>query len=116
MAQRTQGLTNEVLLQLLERCLDNVIYRLGWARTRRQARQFVRHGHILVDGQRVNIPSYLVKSQQTITVKHASHSSPYIREMLEILANTPKWLSGKMVEGQVLHIPVLEDIHTDINA
>ena len=115
-AQHKPGMTSDVLLQLLERRLDNVIYRLGWARTRPQARQFVSHGHILVDGKRVDIPSYLVKAHQSITFKSSTKFSTHIREMLAPSEDTPQWLSSVEAEGRVLHIPLPEDINTDINA
>lgn len=115
MAQRKEGLTGDALLQLLERRLDNVIYRLGWARTRPQARQFVTHGHILVDGQRVNIPSYLVESNQHIAFKPKTRQIPSIRAMLETPANTPQWLERTGGGGQILHLPRRDDIETDVS-
>jgi small subunit ribosomal protein S4 len=82
MASKSKGNTGQVLLQLLERRLDNVVYRLGFACTRRQARQFVAHGHILVNGKKVNIPSYLVSVGDVIEVKPSSRDIPQIRENL----------------------------------
>lgn len=115
MAQRTKELTGDQLLQLLERRLDNVIYRLGWARTRLQARQFITHGHVLVDGKHINIPSYLVKENQNITFKPKTQINPQFRELMETPVSTPKWLNRDAVEGQVLHLPRREDIETNVN-
>ena len=81
MAQRIKGASGVALLQLLERRLDNVVYRLGFARTRPQARQFVNHGHILVDGSRVDIPSFLVKPGQTVVLHRALNDMPDVVEL-----------------------------------
>ncbi|NPA27501.1 MAG: 30S ribosomal protein S4 [Epsilonproteobacteria bacterium] len=87
-AARREGNTGEVLIQLLEQRLDNVVYRLGFATTRAFARQLVNHGHILVDGKRVNIPSYRVKPGQKIEVREKSKNNPQIRRSIELTNQT----------------------------
>ncbi len=87
-ANSVQGNTGENLIQLLERRLDNVLYRMGFATTRRFARQLVTHGHILVDGMKVDIPSYRVKAGQKIEVKEKSKSNPQIIRAIELTAQT----------------------------
>ena len=95
MATKKQGITGEMLLQILESRLDNVVFRLGLANTRREARQIVNHGHITVNGQKVDIPSYLVKPGDVIAVREKSKNSVRIKEIVETNANrvVPKWLS-----------------------
>lgn len=120
MAERMRGVTGTVLLQLLERRLDNLVYRLGIASSRTQARQFVRHGHILVDGRRVDIPSYLVKPGQEITIAEKAREFKVIRDNLESFAQsgTPMpWLEWKPEQwtGRLLAVPSREDIPTQIN-
>ncbi len=87
-AARREGNTGEILIQLLEQRLDNVVYRLGFATTRAFARQLVNHGHILVDGKRVNIPSYRVKPGQKIEVKEKSKTNPQIVRAMELTNQT----------------------------
>src|SRR5512145_674300 len=82
-AERTRGITGETLLQLLERRLDNVAYRLGFATSRPQARTLVRHGHVLVNGKKVNIPSYSVKPGDVVAIRESSRKSPSILHALE---------------------------------
>jgi small subunit ribosomal protein S4 len=93
-ADRKKGITGENLLQLLESRLDNVIYRLGLGASRKEARQLVRHGHFLVNGKKVNIPSFLVKTGDVITVKETSTSSVKLKQNLEDAAGKtiPEWL------------------------
>ena len=104
-ATRKEGVTGELLLQYLERRLDNVIYRLGFGATRRQARQIVSHGHILINGKRVNIASYRVKQGDVITVKEDSKELALIRESVGQKA-IPGWLS---LEENTLKAQVLEN-------
>ena len=104
-ATRKEGVTGELLLQYLERRLDNVIYRLGFGATRRQARQIVSHGHILINGKRVNIASYRVKQGDVITVKEDSKDLASIKESVGQKA-TPGWLS---LEENTLKAQVLEN-------
>jgi len=116
MASKSKGNTGQVLLQLLERRLDNVVYRLGFACTRRQARQFVVHGHILVNGKKVNIPSYLVSVGDVIEVKPSSRDIPQIRENLENKdpRSVPVWLEldKENFRGKVIDLP--KDIQLEI--
>ena len=104
-ATRKEGVTGELLLQYLERRLDNVIYRLGFGSTRRQARQIVSHGHILINGKRVNIASYRVKQGDVITVKEDSKELALIKESIGQKA-IPGWLS---LEENTLKAQVLEN-------
>ncbi len=118
-ASRKRGVTGEILLQLLERRLDNVVYRLGFATSRRQARQLVNHGHILVDGRKVDIPSYLVKEGQVIEVKEKSRKISSIEESIKTAKGRgiPEWLELKPEEfkGVVKSLPKRADITLDIN-
>ena len=93
-ASRAEGNTGEVLLSLIERRLDNVVYRLGFAATRREARQLVNHGHYTVNGKRVNIPSYMVKAGDVIAVSEKSCSNNRFKKLKEddAFVATPKWL------------------------
>lgn len=113
-AERMRGVTGTNLLVLLERRLDNVAYRLGFANSRAQARQLVLHNHVLVDGRRVNIPSYLVKVGQTVQVTEKSRSSAVVRDALEAAARRgcPPWLELEKDEakGRVSMFPTREDI------
>ena len=113
-AERMRGVTGTNLLVLLERRLDNVVYRLGFANSRAQARQLVLHNHVLVDGQRVNIPSYLVKVGQTVQVTEKSRSSAVVRDALEAAARRgcPPWLEMEKDEakGRMSMFPTREDI------
>jgi small subunit ribosomal protein S4 len=113
-AERLRGVTGTNLLVLLERRLDNVVYRLGFANSRAQARQLVLHNHVLVDGRRVNIPSYLVKVGQTVQVTEKSRSSALVRDALEAAARRgcPPWLELEKEEakGRVSMFPTREDI------
>ncbi|MFU0799765.1 MAG: 30S ribosomal protein S4 [Xylanivirga thermophila] len=117
-AERMKGVTGENLLQLLERRLDNVVYRLGFASSRAQARQFVLHGHITVDGKRVNIPSYLVDPGQVVAVAEKSASSmDFFKDLKEQGAQTvPAWLQVdyEKLEATVASLPAREDIDVPI--
>lgn len=106
-AERMRGITGENLLQLLERRLDNVVYRLGFAVSRAQARQLVSHGHIEVNGKKVDIPSYLVKPGDVISVKESSRSMELIKNNLEMGRNVPDWLelNKDAFEGRVVSLP-----------
>ena len=114
-AEAMPGKTGENLLQLMERRLDNVVYRLGFAMTRREARQLVGHGHFTVNGQRVDIPSYLVKAGDMIEVKESSRSSAKFKRLTGEDAPTvlvPKWLERdkNALKGTVVQMPAREDI------
>jgi small subunit ribosomal protein S4 len=94
-ASRQQGVTGHILLQLLERRLDNLVYRAGWAATRPQARQFVSHGHIKVNGRRVNIPSYRVRPGEVIELSDKSREIVTVRWNLDVLDRAvPAWLEA----------------------
>ena len=117
-ASRAEGNTGEVLLSMLERRLDNVVYRLGYASTRREARQLVNHGHFTVNGKRVNIPSFLVKVGDLVAVCEASVSKPRFKKMKEddAYVAAPKWLDRdkNTLQGKVVAIPTKEDIDFEI--
>ena len=114
-ALKTREQTGFALLRLLERRLDNVIYRLGLARTRMQARQFVTHGFVQVDGERVNIPSYLVKPGQDVRVKANLLKIPDVQDLIEQPPPVPGWLERAEGGGRILREPVREEIDQDIN-
>ena len=114
-AARSSGNTGEELLSMLERRLDNVVFRLGFANTRREARQLVNHGHFTVNGKRVDIPSYLVKAGDMIEVKESSRSSAKFKRLTGEDAPTvlvPKWLERdkNALKGTVVQMPAREDI------
>ena len=117
-AARAEGNTGEVLLSLIERRLDNVIYRLGFAATRREARQLVNHGHYTVNGKRVNIPSYLVKTGDVIAVCEKSCSNNRFKKLKEddAFVAAPKWLDRdkNTLSGKVLALPARDDIDFEI--
>lgn len=114
LAERKEGKTGEALLSILETRLDNVIYRLGWANSRAEARQLVVHGHFMVDGRRVDIPSYLTKPGETISICEKSRQSTKIKAVLEANASrpVPKWLelNREVLEAKVISVPTREDI------
>jgi small subunit ribosomal protein S4 len=118
-AERRKGVTGENLLRLLEMRLDNVVYRLGFGSSRNQARQFVRHNHILVNGKRVNIPSYQVKAEDEITVKDDFKKNPFFFQNLEIAGSRgiPDWLSldTESAKGKVLELPRREHVTLEVN-
>lgn len=113
-ANREKGMTGENLLRLLERRLDNVIFRLGFAASRAEARQLVRHGHFSVNGQRVNIPSFLVRVNDIIAIREESLNSPRIKELIESKGAkaVPEWLSLDQngTNATVIALPNREDI------
>jgi small subunit ribosomal protein S4 len=115
-AERATGRTGEELLVLLERRLDNVVYRLGFASTRAQARQFVGHGHILVDGARVDIASFPVKPGQVITLKPDAPIEPLVREATELTSGIGSWLQADFdgLAGKVLRLPERREIPAPI--
>ena len=118
MATKKQGISGEMLLQILESRLDNVVFRLGLANTRREARQIVNHGHITVNGQKVDIPSYLVKPGDVIAVREKSKNSVRIKEIVETNANrvVPKWLSmdKNTLTGKVITLAARDDIDYEV--
>ena len=118
-ARRMGGNTGENLLSLLERRLDNVVYHLGFAKSRAQARQLVSHGHIMVNGRSVDIPSYLVREGDVVSVHPGSRQIPFVVEALsEKDPNTvPQWLSldKETFSGRVVRLPVRADVTHPIN-
>ena len=117
-AERLKGITGEMLLQLLERRLDNVAYRLGFATSRAQARQLVRHGHFAVNGRKVDIPSYLVRAGDVVTVRATSQKNPTIAHAIEEVKGrgVPEWLSldGEQLTGRVVSLPTREQINLPV--
>jgi len=118
-ADKKVGITGVNLMEILERRLDNVVYRMGFATSRSAARQFIRHGHVMVNGSKVNIPSYLVKPNTQIEIKLTSRSILPIKEALESLTDVNRygWLSVDKAQfkGEFLHVPSREEIGLDIN-
>ncbi|MBO5328288.1 MAG: 30S ribosomal protein S4 [Clostridia bacterium] len=116
-ADRMKGITGANMLSLLERRLDNVIYRMGVGASRAQARQLVNHGHFTVNGKKVNIPSYIVKVGDVIAVKESKVSNKYF-EVIKTskAANMPQWLefNPEKLEGKIIALPVREDIDSQI--
>jgi len=108
-AKRMKGMTGENLMMLLESRLDNVVFRMGLARTRREARQIVDHKHVLVNGKQVNIPSYLVKAGDVIEIKEKHKSSPRYKEIVEVTGGrmVPEWLEvdAENLKGTVKELP-----------
>ena len=118
-ALRTRGVTGEMLLQSLELRLDNIVYRMGLAPSRRAARQFVRHGHVRVNGAKVNIPSYRVKPGDMIQARDLKRSRDYSKAHLDAAESRgwPAWLKVEKAEhkAEVLHIPTREEIAPIVN-
>jgi small subunit ribosomal protein S4 len=117
-ADRTRGITGETLLQLLERRMDNVVYRLGLATSRPQARQLVRHGHFLVNGKKVDIPSFQVKEGDVITVLGRTQKNPTVEHAMEEVKGRgiPEWLSfdQNTITGRVNAMPTREQINLPV--
>jgi small subunit ribosomal protein S4 len=113
-AERQAGITGENLLVMLERRLDNAVYRLGFADSRAQARQLVQHGHFLVNGQRTDIPSFLVKEGDTISWKEGSTKTGYYEQMVQVIESKviPNWLSldKEQLVGRIISLPTPDDI------
>lgn len=116
-AGKMPGVHGENFMVLLEARLDNLVYRLGLARTRRQARQLVNHGHILVDGSRVDIPSYRLKPGQTISVRERSRNLDIIKEAIEINNFIPEYLTfdAEKLEGTFTRLPERAELPAEIN-
>lgn len=117
-AERKQGITGEILLQELERRLDNVVFRLGFANPRREARQLVNHAHFTVNGKRVNIPSFQVKPGDVIAVREKSRSTAKFKALLEENGKKacPKWIdkANDSFEGKIVAMPARDDIDYDV--
>jgi small subunit ribosomal protein S4 len=118
-AAESKGVTGEVLLQMLERRLDNVVYRIGFAANRSQARQLVRHGHLLVNGRKVDIPSFLVKPGDEVMVREKSRKLLIITNALEARKgqSAPEWLelSPERMAGRILNVPSRAAIAAPVN-
>ena len=117
-AERKQGITGEILLQELERRLDNVVFRMGFANTRREARPLVNHAHCTVNGKRVNIPSYQVKPGDVVAVSEKSRSTTKFKSLLEENGKKacPKWIekANDSFEGKIVAMPARDDIDYDV--
>ena len=119
MANKKEGITGENLLSILESRLDNVIFRLGLADTRRQARQVVTHGHVLVNGKRVDIPSYLVSVGEVVSLKESTATADWMKEIVERNSSraVPQWISAdkNTLSGTIAAVAKREDIDYEIN-
>lgn len=117
-AERKSGVTGENLLRILESRLDNVVYRLGWASSRAEARQLVVHGHFTVNGKKTDIPSYLLKAGDVISIKANSRESAKIKEVLEANGSrpVPQWLdlNRETLECKVVNLPEREEIDAPV--
>jgi len=118
MATKKHGITGEELLSILETRLDNVVFRLGLANTRKEARQIVNHGHILVNGKKVDIPSYIIKVGDTVALREKSKASQRMKDIAEANASrvVPKWLDmdKNNSQGKVIAIPARDDIDYEV--
>jgi small subunit ribosomal protein S4 len=116
-ASRQPGVTGENLLRMLESRLDNVLVRLGFAASRRQARQLIRHGHWAVNGRRVDIPSYQVKPDDVITIKPESAAEPIVREATDLTSGVPAWLQADYdaLTAKVLRQPERSEISAPVS-
>lgn len=116
-AEKLHGITGENLLQLLELRLDNVVYRMGFAKTRNEAKQLISHGHFLVNGKKVDIPSYRVSQGDVISVKEKSRNNGVFKYTEDKVWNQAKWVSVDVekLEGKVDSLPQREDIDFEIN-
>ncbi|MDI6743996.1 MAG: 30S ribosomal protein S4 [Thermodesulfovibrionales bacterium] len=117
-AERRKGATGELLLQLLERRMDNAVFRMGFAINRREARQFITHGHFTVNGRIVSIPSYLVKAGDVIELREKSRKIPTLADNMSRLENRgiPAWVEvdSASFKGKVLHIPSREEMQLPV--
>ena len=115
-AERMKGITGENMLSLIERRLDNVVYRMGIGASRSECRQIVNHGHITVNGKRVNIPSFLVKVGDVIAIKENKRDLEMFKELKGMKIIMPKWLEfdSEKLEGKILALPTREDIDLNI--
>ncbi len=115
-ARKKKGTTGEAFLQMVEERLDNIVYRLGLAPTRAAARQLISHGHVLVDGKKVSIPSYAVRKDEVIILSGKGLKIPAIAKMLEDKnPHLPTWLKRQGPGGKMVKVPSRDEIETDIN-
>lgn len=115
-AAKKKGITGENLLIMLETRLDNTVFRMGFASSRKEARQLVRHGHFTVNGRKQDIPSFAVKAGDVIKVKEKSVSSPKFKEIKDMSISVPSWITVDVekLEGKVVELPRRDDIDTPI--
>ncbi|MDR0424115.1 MAG: 30S ribosomal protein S4 [Clostridiales Family XIII bacterium] len=115
-AAKKKGITGENLLVMLETRMDNVVFRMGFASSRKEARQLVTHGHFLVNGKKLDIPSAHVKPGSVVKVKEKSHNSPKFKEIKDMSISVPAWITVNVekLEGSVLALPRREEIDTPI--
>jgi small subunit ribosomal protein S4 len=115
-ASKRSGITGEELLRMLETRLDNVVYRLGFAASRAQARQLIRHGHFQVNGRRVNIPSYGVRTNDVVSIKSGSSAENVVRDATDLTATVTPWLQADHdnLTGKVLKLPERDEIDTPV--
>ena len=115
-AKKLKGNTGDTLLEFMERRLDNVVYRMGMAPTRASARQFVTHGHVMINGKKVSIPSYLTRAEEVITLKAKALEIPAIKKQIEDKGyKPPMWLERQGPVGKIVRLPLRQDITEDIN-
>ena len=118
-AKQQEGMTGDNLMVLLESRLDNVMFRMGFARTRKEARQIVDHKHVLVNGKQINIPSYLVKAGDVVEIKEAKKNSPRYKEIVEVTGGrlVPEWLEADLegLKGTVKELPKREAIDVPVD-
>ncbi|MBU1031336.1 30S ribosomal protein S4 [Patescibacteria group bacterium] len=114
-ASKVKGATGLALLKILETRLDNVAFRLGFAKSRNHARQLVSHGHVKVDGKKINIPSYQVKKDQTIEISDKMRDNTQVKKSLEEAETLPEWFDRRATVGKVLRMPEREEMEQSIN-
>ncbi|MEK7565452.1 MAG: 30S ribosomal protein S4 [Patescibacteria group bacterium] len=115
-AKKIRGKTGEILLQFLETRLDNIVYRLGFAKSRTMARQMVSHGHVLIDGKKVNIPSFRLKPGQIVSLDTKIMATPVVTNLLGAEGVIiPSWLERKAAVGRFLKVPTRDQIPTEVN-
>lgn len=115
MASSKKGSTGEALLQILESRLDNVVYRLGLVASRPQARQLVSHGHVTINGKKVNVPSYNVKIGDIVSLSPQAANLDFIKKLVALDVKMPSWLERKVTVGKINALPKREDLQADIN-
>ncbi len=114
-AAKTKTATGKTFLELLERRLDNVIYRLGLAKSRQEARQMVSHGHVTVEGKKVNIPSFSVTINSTVAISPKFVHNTQVKKNLEAESTLPAWLERKATVGKILRLPERDEMETQIS-
>ncbi|MBI4036398.1 30S ribosomal protein S4 [Candidatus Daviesbacteria bacterium] len=114
-ASKVKGATGKALLEILETRLDNVVYRLGFTKSRAEARQLVSHGHITVDGQKIDIPSYNVKAGQVVALSPKLVDNIQVKKNLQEGVTLPGWLQKKAISGKVLKMPEREDMEQSVD-